>query len=81
MVIPALSGAAAPDISSFSICPEGFSKMLAQDLDATTDLHVREAGEGDMPGPGEALFAKSGYHLMFNRNKTMSRSCPLPYGA
>lgn len=61
--------------------PEGFSALLAQDLNALTDLTVREAQEGDALKPGEVLMAKAGYHSMFNKSgKIELNQGPLLWG-
>ena len=45
---------------------------MAQDMNNITSLAVREAGEGDHVKPGEILFAKSGYHMVFDRGGRVS---------
>ncbi len=43
--------------------PAGFTRSLAERLDSTSALHVREAAEGDRVAPGTALVAPGDYHL------------------
>jgi len=59
--------------------PEGFSGPLAKDLDAFTDLNVREAADGDSLRPGDVIFAKAGYHCVFEDAATirLTRTPPL----
>lgn len=51
--------------------PEGFSGPLAQDLDKVTHLNVRESSEGDLLNAGDAIFARAGYHTVFERGGRM----------
>lgn len=48
--------------------PAGFSKPLAEDLNEMTPLNVRESETGDMLRPGDLIFAKAGFHTVFERN-------------
>jgi two-component system chemotaxis response regulator CheB len=43
--------------------PEGFTERFAGRLDERTAFDVREAGDGDRLGPGEAVVAPGGHHL------------------
>jgi two-component system chemotaxis response regulator CheB len=43
--------------------PEGFTERFAGRLDERTAFDVREAGDGDRLGPGEAVVAPGGRHL------------------
>ena len=46
--------------------PSGFTAPLAQRLDRTAHLRVREAGDGDLIDPRVALLAPGGSHLRFD---------------
>jgi two-component system, chemotaxis family, protein-glutamate methylesterase/glutaminase len=71
MLIPALGDISGAAYVLVQHLPAGFSKTMADDLNALTSLSVREASsEGETLRPGEVLFAKSGYHLVFNRNRS-----------
>ncbi|MGQ9783124.1 MAG: chemotaxis-specific protein-glutamate methyltransferase CheB [Armatimonadota bacterium] len=48
--------------------PEGFSGPLVRDLDALTDLNVRESEDDYELRPGDMLFAKAGLHTVFSQN-------------
>jgi len=48
--------------------PPGFTASLAQRLDRASRLSVREAADGDLPGPGQALVAPGGKHLRLETN-------------
>jgi two-component system chemotaxis response regulator CheB len=43
--------------------PAGFTRSLAERLDASSALHVREAADGDRIAPETALLAPGGKHL------------------
>jgi two-component system chemotaxis response regulator CheB len=47
--------------------PPLFTKLLAQRLDASTPLRVREAAAGDVLEPGLALIAPGDWHMTFRR--------------
>lgn len=47
--------------------PPGFTGPFSRDLDTQTILNVRESSEGDTLNPGDVLFAKSGYHTVFDK--------------
>ena len=47
--------------------PPMFSKSFAQRLDKLCSMEVREAVDGDLPGPGLALVAPGGYHMLLER--------------
>ncbi|MFM1650834.1 chemotaxis response regulator protein-glutamate methylesterase [Brevibacillus sp. B_LB10_24] len=48
--------------------PPGFTKSLAQRLDALSAIRVVEAAEGDEILPGTAYIAPGGYHLQVREN-------------
>jgi two-component system chemotaxis response regulator CheB len=43
--------------------PQGFTKSLAERLNARSRVPVREAGDGDAVSSGQALLAPAGWHL------------------
>jgi two-component system chemotaxis response regulator CheB len=47
--------------------PVGYTSLYAHKLDELSQLRVREAREGDVLRPGEALLAQAGHHLTFRR--------------
>jgi two-component system chemotaxis response regulator CheB len=47
--------------------PPGFTGPFARDLDTQTTLNVRESSEGDTLKPGDVMFAKSGFHTVFDK--------------
>ncbi|MBI3428239.1 MAG: chemotaxis response regulator protein-glutamate methylesterase [Acidobacteria bacterium] len=47
--------------------PPGFTKMLAEQLNRTSRIEVREAAHGDLLHPGLALIAPGGAHLRVTR--------------
>ncbi|MEN6356132.1 MAG: chemotaxis response regulator protein-glutamate methylesterase [Armatimonadota bacterium] len=47
--------------------PPGFTGPFARDLDTQTNLNVRESAEGDTLKPGDVMFAKSGFHTVFDK--------------
>lgn len=76
-VVPRLTDAAAYLIVQH--LPEGFSGPMAQDIDGVTDCNVREASDGDGLHSGDVLFAKAGYHCVFDRASSvrLTRDPPL----
>ncbi|MCX6343710.1 MAG: CheB methylesterase domain-containing protein [Armatimonadetes bacterium] len=62
--LPTDSGAAYVIIQHL---PEGFSGPLARDLNNMTALNVRESAEGDRLKPGDLIFARAGYHTIFDK--------------
>jgi two-component system chemotaxis response regulator CheB len=48
--------------------PANFTRQFAQRLDASCDIEVREAQDGDRVIPGRALVAPGGLHLSVRRN-------------
>lgn len=67
MLIPGLTAAAGVAYVVVQHLPEGFSGPLAEDLNSTTSLNVRECTEGDVLRPGDLLFARGGYHCQFDK--------------
>ncbi len=63
IVVPGLP--AAPNVGYLIVqhMPAGFTRSLAERLDSTSSLRVREAAEGDHLAPGTALVAPGDYHL------------------
>ncbi len=47
--------------------PVGFTRSLAERLDARSALRVREAADGDVIGPGAVLIAPAGRHMKVRR--------------
>jgi two-component system chemotaxis response regulator CheB len=47
--------------------PPGFTGPFARDLDTLTTLNVRESSGGDTLKPGDVMFAKSGFHTVFDK--------------
>jgi two-component system chemotaxis response regulator CheB len=48
--------------------PPRFTKSMAERLDGLSELHVKEAEEGDPVDPGVVLIAPGGQHLKFKGN-------------
>lgn len=63
MVIPALPANFPAPILVVQHMPAGFTKSLAQRLDKQSNLHVKEAQEGDIVRPGWVYVAPGDYHL------------------
>lgn len=53
--------------------PAGFTKSLAERLDARSALRVREAEDGDAVTPGSVLIAPAGRHMKVRRRGTQTR--------
>ena len=51
--------------------PVGFTRALAQRLDESSPLTVREAADGDRVARGLVLLAPGGFHLRFSRRRQM----------
>ena len=49
--------------------PRGFTRSLAERLDARSAVPVREAGDGDVVGPGRVLVAPAGIHSRLVRRR------------
>jgi len=60
--------------------PAGFTRSLAERLDASARLEVREAGNGDRIAPIRALLAPGGFHLRLD-GSTVRLSSDAPVGA
>jgi two-component system chemotaxis response regulator CheB len=52
--------------------PVGFTSSLAKRLDSVGPVRVREAGPSDKVGPGEALLAPGGHHMVVERGGTIA---------
>jgi two-component system chemotaxis response regulator CheB len=53
--------------------PVGFTRSLAERLDARSGLRVREAEDGDQVAPGEVLVAPAGQHMKVKRRGSSVR--------
>jgi two-component system chemotaxis response regulator CheB len=60
--------------------PPGFTASLAQRLDKTSRLEVREAAPGDVLEPGVALLAPGGSHLRLDARRVARLSDEEPIG-
>lgn len=79
MLIPGLNCANGAAYVLVQHLPEGFSRTMADDLNTLTNLTVREASsDKNTIQPGEVLFARSGYHLVFNRDQSAGLSLSPP---
>lgn len=67
-IFPVLSGKIPIPILLVQHMPAGFTKSLAEQLNKSSSLNIREAAEGDIPAPGEALVAPGGFHMEVHRN-------------
>jgi two-component system chemotaxis response regulator CheB len=65
-VIPALPGELRIAVVVVQHMPAGFTAALAERLDATSRVHVKEAAAGDRPLPGTVLIAPGNHHLEFD---------------
>ncbi|MCL5104555.1 MAG: chemotaxis response regulator protein-glutamate methylesterase [Armatimonadetes bacterium] len=66
-IVPELTTAAGCAYVLVQHLPVGFSAALARDLNNLTDLNLRESSDGDSLRAGDAIFAKAGYHTIFDR--------------
>ena len=48
--------------------PEGFTASLAERLDSLSEVHVKEAAEGDVLAPGTVYISKGGKHMHIIKN-------------
>ncbi len=79
MLLPALSEINTAAYVIIQHLPVGLSKTIADDLDTITSLKVSEASPSTKSlQPGEVLFAKSGYHLVFNSDRSAALSVAPP---
>lgn len=58
--------------------PPGFTKSFAERLNKLSALEVREVAEGDRVGPGTALIAPGGSHLLVVRDGAMLAAAVAP---
>lgn len=65
-IVPDLTDSAGVAYVMVQHLPEGFSGPLSADLNKMTNLNIREASEGDKIRPGDVIFAKAGYHTVFD---------------
>lgn len=65
-VVPALPGELKVAVVIVQHMPAGFTAALAERLDATSRVTVREAATGDRPMPGTVLIAPGDRHLEFD---------------
>jgi two-component system chemotaxis response regulator CheB len=68
-ITPLLSAKIPVPILLVQHMPAGFTKSLAEQLDKTSELTIKEAAEGDLPLPGEILIAPGGFHMEVHRNE------------
>ena len=68
-ILPILSSKIPVPILLVQHMPPGFTKSLAEQLDKSSALTVKEAAEGDLPAPGEMLIAPGGFHMEVQRNE------------
>ncbi|WP_028451552.1 protein-glutamate methylesterase/protein-glutamine glutaminase [Chitinilyticum aquatile] len=57
-----------PPIAIVQHMPEAFTASFAKRLNELSEIEVREAKHGDRMGPGRALIAPGGKHLMIRRS-------------
>lgn len=67
-VIPNLSADYPLPVAVVQHMPPVFTKMLAQRLNAVSNLEVREAAHGDVMRPGQVLIAPGDHHLVLRRD-------------
>jgi two-component system chemotaxis response regulator CheB len=67
-ILPVISAKIPVPILLVQHMPPGFTKSLAEQLDKSSALTIKEAAEGDLPVPGQALFAPGGFHMEVHRN-------------
>lgn len=70
-VIPRLPGGLRAPVLIVQHMPVGFTESLAERLDALSELHVKEAEEGEAIKVGTVYIARGGVHMnIVNRNGT-----------
>lgn len=67
-IFPVLSAKIPVPILLVQHMPAGFTKSLAEQLDKSSGLTIKEGAEGDIPVPGQALIAPGGFHMEVHRN-------------
>ncbi|MGE5509198.1 MAG: protein-glutamate methylesterase/protein-glutamine glutaminase [Chitinophagales bacterium] len=65
-VVPRLPGNLAVPVLIVQHMPAGFTRSLAQRLDLSSQLRVKEAEHGEVAKPGFAYLAPGDYHLRIN---------------
>lgn len=78
MVVPALGDGDGAAYIIVQHLPIGFSTTFSYELDELSEMTVREAEDGDVPRPGEILFAKAGYHMVLGRRGAVHLSLAPP---
>jgi len=63
----------APGIVVAQHMPENFTRMFADRLNEVCAVHVKEASDGDVVGPGLALIAPGNKHLVLRRSGAQYR--------
>ncbi len=78
-LVPELTSAACVAYVIVQHLPDGFSSPLAEDLNDLTDLNVHEAEAGHLLQPADVVFAKAGYHCVFDDKAVvrLTRDAPL----
>ena len=66
-ILPVISAKIPVPILLVQHMPPGFTKSLAEQLDKSSGLTIKEAAEGDLPVAGEMLIAPGGFHMEVNR--------------
>ncbi|MFP4148183.1 MAG: chemotaxis response regulator protein-glutamate methylesterase [Nitriliruptoraceae bacterium] len=66
-LVPALPAGLAVPVLVVQHMPPMFTRLLAERLDHSAALHVREAGDNELVRPGEVLLAPGGKHLEVQR--------------
>ena len=52
--------------------PIGYTDLYAQKLNELSQLNVREAREGDVLQPGDALLAQAGHHVQHDQPEALA---------